>query len=93
MFLIWGYFILKLNYINNNILQVLTTVLDKDNVEGFVSILLRLASRSGIVLSTEQRLLTYQWLEYSVLFADQALANSNTAKIFLQVNLNKKYYP
>ncbi|XP_039759230.1 uncharacterized protein LOC120633166 [Pararge aegeria] len=68
--------------------KVLTTVLDKENVEGFASIILRLATKSGISMSQVQTLLSYQWLEHLSMYANQAHANTNFALIFLQ-GLNK----
>ncbi|CAH2089607.1 unnamed protein product [Euphydryas editha] len=64
--------------------KVLTTVLDKENVEGFASIILRLAAKSGVTMSPEQKLLSYQWLEHLALYSNQAVANPTFAKNFLQ---------
>ncbi|XP_013137549.1 PREDICTED: uncharacterized protein LOC106102572 isoform X2 [Papilio polytes] len=64
--------------------KVLTTVLDKENVEGFASIILRLASKSGTSMSEEQVLLSYQWLEHIAMYGNQALSNPTFAKNFLQ---------
>ncbi|XP_038211078.1 uncharacterized protein LOC119831693 [Zerene cesonia] len=64
--------------------RVLTTVIDKENVEGFVSILLRLISKSGTKMSQEQMLLSYQWLEHIAMYANQANSNPAFAKNFLQ---------
>ncbi|XP_046970344.1 uncharacterized protein LOC124537515 [Vanessa cardui] len=64
--------------------KVLTTVIDKENVEGFASILLRLAEKSGITMSLEQRLLSYQWLEHLAVYVNQAVTNPTFAKNFLQ---------
>ncbi|CAH0713283.1 unnamed protein product, partial [Brenthis ino] len=69
-------------------LQVLTTLLDKENVEGLASIILRLAAKSGTTMSQEQTLLSYQWLEHIAMYANQAITNSNFAKSFLQ-GINK----
>lgn len=69
-------------------IQVLTTVLDKESVEGFASIILRLASRSGSPMSQEQTLLSYQWLEHMAMYANQAISNPIFAKNFLQVRLS-----
>ncbi|XP_013162629.1 PREDICTED: uncharacterized protein LOC106114091 isoform X1 [Papilio xuthus] len=68
--------------------KVLTTVLDKENVEGFASIVLRLAAKSGTPMSQEQILLSYQWLEHIAMYGNQALANPTFAKNFLQ-GINK----
>ncbi|KAG6465516.1 hypothetical protein O3G_MSEX015200 [Manduca sexta] len=65
-------------------IQVLTTILDKQNVEGFATIILRLAEKSGGKMSQEQRLLSYQWLEYIAMYANQAVSNPAFAKNFLQ---------
>ncbi|GBP07894.1 hypothetical protein EVAR_78057_1 [Eumeta japonica] len=70
------------------LLTVLTTVIDKENIEGFATIVLNLASRSGLQMSQEQKLLCYQWLEHIAMYADQAAANPVFAKSFLQ-ELNK----
>ncbi|KPJ09647.1 Eukaryotic translation elongation factor 1 epsilon-1, partial [Papilio machaon] len=64
--------------------QVLTTVLDKENVEGFASIVLRLAAKSGTAMTQEQVLLSYQWLEHIAMYGNQALSNPTFAKNFLQ---------
>lgn len=66
---------------------MLTTVLDKQNVEGFATIVLRLASKSGIQMSPEQSLLCYQWLEHIAMYANQAAANPIFAKGFLEVSI------
>ncbi|XP_063830601.1 eukaryotic translation elongation factor 1 epsilon-1 [Ostrinia nubilalis] len=68
--------------------KVLTTVLDKQNVEGFASILLRLASKCGCPMSQEQTLLCYQWLEHIAMYSNQAITNPTFAKNFLQ-DINK----
>ncbi|CAG5048921.1 unnamed protein product [Parnassius apollo] len=68
--------------------KVLTTVLDKENVEGFATIILRLASKSGAKMTTEQILLSYQWLEHMAMYANQAVSNPTFAKSFLQ-GINK----
>ncbi|XP_050352499.1 uncharacterized protein LOC126774890 [Nymphalis io] len=64
--------------------KVLTTVLDKENVEGFASIILTLAVKSGIPMSLEQKLLSYQWLEHLAVYINQAVTNPAFAKNFLQ---------
>ncbi|KAI5643005.1 hypothetical protein NE865_05046 [Phthorimaea operculella] len=64
--------------------KVLTTVLDKQNVEGFASIVLRLVSKSGQEMSREQVLLSYQWLEHIAMYANQAAADRQFAKSFLE---------
>ncbi|KAJ2948432.1 hypothetical protein O0L34_g7675 [Tuta absoluta] len=64
--------------------KVLTTVLDKQNVEGFASIVLRLVSKSGQDMSREQALLSYQWLEHIAMYANQAAADRQFAKSFLE---------
>lgn len=66
---------------------MLTTVLDKKNVEGFASIVLRLAANSGADLSQEQILLGYQWLEHIAMFANQAATNTAFARSFLEVSV------
>ncbi|XP_075981011.1 aaRS-interacting multifunctional protein 3 [Anticarsia gemmatalis] len=68
--------------------KVLTTVLNKQSVEGFASIVLKLVSNAGIKLSQEQMLLSYQWLEHIAMYANQAAANPAFAKSFLQ-DINK----
>ncbi|XP_049877078.1 eukaryotic translation elongation factor 1 epsilon-1 [Pectinophora gossypiella] len=68
--------------------KVLTTVLDKQNVEGFASIVLRLAAKSGSPWSQEQALLSYQWLEHIAMYANQAVANPTCSKNFLE-DINK----
>lgn len=69
----------------NFLFQVLTTILDKENVEGFASIILKLATKSGVTMSPEQRLLSYQWLEHLAVYSNQAVTNPTFAKNFLQV--------
>ncbi|CAH2042456.1 unnamed protein product, partial [Iphiclides podalirius] len=64
--------------------KVLTTVLDKENVEGFASIILKLALKSGSTMTQEQKLLSYQWLEHLAMYAKQAMLNPIFAKNFLQ---------
>ena len=66
--------------------QVLTTVLDKENVEGLATIVLRLVEKSGIVMTKDQILLSYQWLEHITMYGNQAHSNPAFAKNFLQVN-------
>lgn len=66
---------------------MLTTVLDQQNVEGFASIVLQLAAKSGADLSQEQCLLGYQWLEHIAMFANQAGTNPVFARSFLEVNV------
>ncbi|XP_011562902.3 eukaryotic translation elongation factor 1 epsilon-1 [Plutella xylostella] len=68
--------------------RVLTTVLDKENVEGFATIVLRLASKSGVSMSQEQILQSYQWLEHIALYSDQAANSATFAKTFLK-DVNK----
>ncbi|XP_034835682.1 eukaryotic translation elongation factor 1 epsilon-1 [Maniola hyperantus] len=68
--------------------KVLTTVLDKENIEGFATIILRLATKSGVSMTNVQTLLSYQWLEHLSMYANQAHANPTFAKTFLQ-GLNK----
>ncbi|XP_028029479.1 eukaryotic translation elongation factor 1 epsilon-1 [Bombyx mandarina] len=64
--------------------KVPTAVLENKNVEGFVTIILSMVSKCGTASSEEQRLLTYQWLEYISMFSNQAVANSTFAFKFLQ---------
>ncbi|XP_045452403.1 eukaryotic translation elongation factor 1 epsilon-1 [Melitaea cinxia] len=64
--------------------KVLTTILDKENVEGFASIILKLVTKSGVTMSPEQRLLSYQWLEHLAVYSNQAVTNPTFAKNFLQ---------
>ncbi|CAB3231697.1 unnamed protein product [Arctia plantaginis] len=64
--------------------KVLTTVLNKQNVEGFASIVLKLVTSAGIILSQEQMLLSYQWLEHIAMYANQAAVNPMFAKSFLK---------
>ncbi|CAB3234923.1 unnamed protein product [Arctia plantaginis] len=68
--------------------KVLTTVLNKQNVEGFASIVLKLVTNAGIILSQEQMLLSYQWLEHIAMYANQAAVNPMFAKSFLK-DINK----
>ncbi|XP_023942526.2 uncharacterized protein LOC112049025 isoform X2 [Bicyclus anynana] len=63
--------------------RVLTTVLDKENVEGFATIILRLAAKIGS-MSQLQTLLSYQWLEHLSMYANQTHTNPIFAKTFLQ---------
>lgn len=67
------------------IFQILTTVLDKKNVEGFATIILHLASNGGQNMSQEELLLSYQWLEHFAMYGNQASHNPTFAKNFLQV--------
>lgn len=71
---------------------MLTTVLDKKNVEGFASIVICLAGNSGADLSQEQLLLGYQWLEHMAMFANQAATNTSFARSFLEVSINNAYH-
>ncbi|XP_072942927.1 eukaryotic translation elongation factor 1 epsilon-1 [Epargyreus clarus] len=64
--------------------RVLTTMLDNENIEGFASIILRLAERSAVKMSREQTLLCYQWLEHIAMYGNQAASNPVFAKNFLQ---------
>ncbi|CAK1552505.1 unnamed protein product [Leptosia nina] len=64
--------------------KTITTVLDKENVEGFASIVLRLASKSRQNVTQEQLLLSYQWLEYIAMYGNQASTSPVFAKNFLQ---------
>ncbi|XP_053614364.1 eukaryotic translation elongation factor 1 epsilon-1 isoform X2 [Plodia interpunctella] len=66
----------------------LTAVLDKQNVEGFATIVLWLASKSGVQMSQEQLLNSYQWLEHISMYSNQAATNPTFAKSFLQ-DINK----
>ncbi|VVD04427.1 unnamed protein product [Leptidea sinapis] len=68
--------------------KTLTTVLDKENIEGLASIILRLAEKSDTLMTQEQTVLSYQWLEYMAMYANQAVNNSTLAKNFLQ-GINK----
>lgn len=68
--------------------KVLTSIIDKEDVEGFATIILRLASKSGAKMTDQQTLLSYQWLEFLALYADQAALNPILAKTFLQ-DLNR----
>ncbi|XP_035435228.2 eukaryotic translation elongation factor 1 epsilon-1 [Spodoptera frugiperda] len=68
--------------------KVLTTVINKQSIEGFATIVLKLASLSGIQLSQEERLLSYQWLEHIAMYANQAAANPVFALGFLK-DINK----
>ncbi|XP_013187529.1 uncharacterized protein LOC106132622 [Amyelois transitella] len=68
--------------------KVLTTVIDKQNVEGFATIVLRLVSKSGMKMSQEQILMNYQWLEHISMYSNQAALNPTFAKSFLQ-DINK----
>ncbi|XP_047030889.1 eukaryotic translation elongation factor 1 epsilon-1 [Helicoverpa zea] len=68
--------------------KVLTTVLNKQSIEGFATIVLKLASSSGIKLNQEQMLLSYQWLEHIAMYANQAAANPAFAQGFLK-DINK----
>ncbi|XP_061384040.1 eukaryotic translation elongation factor 1 epsilon-1 [Danaus plexippus] len=68
--------------------KVLTTSLDKENIEGFATIILRLASKSGFIMGQEEILLSYQWLEHLAMYAKQASSNPSFAKLFLQ-GINK----
>lgn len=70
-----------------NLFQVLTTVINKQSIEGFATIVLKLASLSGIQLGQEERLLSYQWLEHIAMYANQAAANPVFALGFLKVKL------
>ncbi|XP_026729539.1 eukaryotic translation elongation factor 1 epsilon-1 [Trichoplusia ni] len=67
--------------------KVLTTVINKESIEGFTSIVLRLAG-NGKNASQEQLLLSYQWLEHIAMYANQAASNPAFAKGFLQ-GINK----
>lgn len=60
-------------------------MLNKRNVEGFASIVLNFASTVNLQFDPEQKLLSYQWLEYIGMYANQAAANPAFAKSFLQV--------
>lgn len=64
---------------------MLTTVLDKQSVEGFATIALRLSAKSDPKASQEQVMQNYQWLEHIAMFANQAVANPSFAKGFLEV--------
>ncbi|XP_064292618.1 eukaryotic translation elongation factor 1 epsilon-1 isoform X4 [Plodia interpunctella] len=68
--------------------KALTAVLDKQNVEGFATIVLWLASKSGVQMSQEQLLNSYQWLEHISMYSNQAATNPTFAKSFLQ-DINK----
>ncbi|RVE43759.1 hypothetical protein evm_011608 [Chilo suppressalis] len=69
--------------------KVITTVLNKQNVEGFASIVIRLSTMNGTSSMTqEQLLLCYQWLEYIAMYSNQAATTTSFAKIFLQ-DINK----
>ena len=70
-----------------NFFQVLTTVLNKQSIEGFATIVLKLAPSEGAKLSQEQKLLSYQWLEHIAMYAGQAAANPSFAQGFLKVIL------
>lgn len=86
-----GYFLIDEPFYGANFLfQVLTTILDRENVEGFASIILKLVTKSGVTMSPEQRLLSYQWLEHLAVYSNQAVTNPTFAKNFLQVI---KIYP
>lgn len=66
---------------------MLTTVLDKQNVEGFATIVLRLAAKNDPHTSQEQVLQNYQWLEHIAMYANQAASNPAFSKGFLEVKL------
>ncbi|KOB76619.1 Eukaryotic translation elongation factor 1 epsilon-1 [Operophtera brumata] len=66
--------------------RVLTTVVDKQNIEGFASIVLKLAAKTE--LSQEQLLLCYQWLEHIAMYANQAASNTAFAKAFLEERIS-----
>ncbi|XP_063366740.1 uncharacterized protein LOC134655219 [Cydia amplana] len=68
--------------------KVLTAVINKQSVEGFATIIMRLASQSSVQMTQEQTLLCYQWLEHISMYANQAAANPAFAKSFLQ-DINK----
>ncbi|XP_026763207.1 eukaryotic translation elongation factor 1 epsilon-1 [Galleria mellonella] len=68
--------------------RVLTTVLDKQNVDGFASIVLRLVSKNENKMSQDKLLASYQWLEHIAMFSNQAITNPIFAKNFLQ-DINK----
>ncbi|XP_041984605.1 eukaryotic translation elongation factor 1 epsilon-1 [Aricia agestis] len=68
--------------------KVLTTSLDKVNVEGFATIILRLAAKSNQSMNQEQVLLSYQWLEHISMYMNQAATNPAFAKNFL-LGLNR----
>ncbi|KAJ8717949.1 hypothetical protein PYW07_005879 [Mythimna separata] len=68
--------------------KVLTTVLNKQSIEGFATIVLKLASSGGVKLSQEQMLLSYQWLEHLAMYVNQASANPAFALGFLK-DINK----
>ncbi|KAM3963307.1 aaRS-interacting multifunctional protein 3 [Aphomia sociella] len=68
--------------------RILTTVLDKENIDGFASIVLRLVSKCGVKMSQEDLLLSYQWLEHIAMYSNQAATNPTFAKSFLQ-DINK----
>ncbi|KAI8420228.1 hypothetical protein MSG28_008770 [Choristoneura fumiferana] len=65
--------------------KVLTTVLNKQSIEGFATIIMHLVAQSGVKMSQEQSLLCYQWLEHISMYGNQAAANPAFAKSFLQV--------
>lgn len=50
---------------------------------------MRLSNNSGIQMSHEQILLSYQWLEYISMYADHAVSNPVFAKNFLQVKFSE----
>lgn len=64
--------------------KVLTTVLEKQNVEGLATIVLRLVEKSGTAMTKDQILLSYQWLEHINMYGNQAHSNPAFAKNFLQ---------
>lgn len=68
--------------------KVLTTVLNKQNVEGFASIILKLVINAGVKLNNEQMSLSYQWLEHVAMYANQAAINPVFAETFLK-DINK----
>ncbi|XP_073953875.1 aaRS-interacting multifunctional protein 3 [Choristoneura fumiferana] len=68
--------------------KVLTTVLNKQSIEGFATIIMHLVAQSGVKMSQEQSLLCYQWLEHISMYGNQAAANPAFAKSFLQ-DINK----
>lgn len=74
------------------IFQVLTTVLNKQSLEGFGTIVLKLASSEVAKLSEEHKLLSYQWLEHIAMYASQAAANPAFAQGFLKVILCYSYF-
>ncbi|KAI8420225.1 hypothetical protein MSG28_008770 [Choristoneura fumiferana] len=68
--------------------KVLTTVLNKQSIEGFATIIMHLVAQSGVKMSQEQSLLCYQWLEHISMYGNQAAANPAFAKSFLQERLS-----